>query len=622
MIINKSFSFFLKLIVLVCIQPTYAQIVNFSNNDVFHQSAFYLTLSPSVTGMKVYYTLNGSRPTKNNAKLYTSPINITTTTPVSAACIDGDSVCQIFTKTYIFLNDVYKQSSSPTGYPMQWSKKDAKSYYAADYGMDTKITQGTEYKNLMDSAMKAIPTVCIVTDINNLFSHSENPDSGGIYIFTGKDFSKLGDGWERPASIEYYDPKTKGSFQLNCGLLLHGGNSRNPQNSPKHSFRVSFRKQYGAGKLKYKLFEDADAVKKFDHLILRAGYNYTWIKNGSTKLYPQNIIQRTNAQYILDSWAKEVQHSMGDLFTHRRFCHLYLNGLYWGLYELCEKINNNFAQAYLGGEEEDYDVVDVAEMIDGTRDVYTKMYTTATSVDSTENDINYLKLTTDTLLDLENYLDYMLINWYIGNDDWDNNNWRCIRNRVNAKDGFKYLVWDAETAFTDVAYNKVVKSNGNPTKIMAALKKNPKFKALAQKVIEKHLTGDGILTPEKASALYKKIADEIDLPIICESARWGDYRIMTGETNVTYTRNNHWLPRKQDLLNNYFPKRTSNLLSQLDSFGLYDSTGIQEVYDGSCKNNDSRIYDIQGRYVGNNTERSTLKPGIYIQNGKKFLITQ
>lgn len=611
----------LALALAMALANTEAQIVNFSVEETFHKSAFELALTPSIQGSQIYYTLDGSRPTKKNATLFTTPISIKTTTPVSAACIDGDSVCQIYTKTYIFLNDVYKQSDTPEGYPMEWSKKDAKSYYAADYGMDTKVTQSSAYKNLMDSAMMAIPTVCIVTDINNLFSHSEDPDSGGIYIFTGKDVTKLGDGWERPASIEYFDPKTNGKFQLNCGLLLHGGNSRNPQNSAKHSFRVSFRKEYGAGKLKYKLFEDEDAVKKFDHLILRAGYNYTWIKNGSTKMYPQNIIQRTNAQYIYDSWAKEVQHAMGDLFTHRRFCHLYLNGLYWGLYELCEKINDNFASAYLGGDDEDYDVVDVADMIDGTRDVYNKMYQTAKNVGTEEDDENYLKLTTDTLLDLEDYMDYMLINWYIGNDDWDNNNWRCIRSRVNAKDGFKYLVWDAETSFTDVTYNKVVKQgglNGHPTLIMKALKENPKFKELAQKVIEKHLTGDGILTPRKAAALYEKIADEIDLPIICESARWGDYRVTTGETGITYTRNDYWLPRKNDLLKNYFPKRTDYLLKHLEAFGLYTPSGIEESFSPTSTSSATNegVYNLQGLKVNNKYR------GIVIKNGKKFMVTQ
>ena len=604
------------------VQEISGQVVNFSDQAMFHSDAFSLSLTPSSSDCKVYYTTDGSIPTRDCWRLYTQPLQISTTTPVSAVCVDErDSICAVCVRTYIFLSDVYHQSASPEGYPAIWSKKDTKNYWPADYGMDTKITESDEYKPLLDSAMHAIPTVCLTTNIDYLFSQSEDEATGGIYVHTGKDLTGLGDGWERPASIEYFDADGSGYIQQNCGLLLHGGNSRNPQNSPKHSFRVSFRKQYGAGKLKHRIFDDEDAVKKFDHLVLRAGYNYTWIKNGSQSLYPQNIIQRTNAQYILDSWAKEAHHEMGNTITHRRFVHLYINGLYWGLYEICEKVNDNFASAYYGGEDEEYDVVDTdgkkAVVMDGNLDAYNDMAKTAKAVTNKDDDANYRKLIDEQLLDMENYVDYMLVNWYIGNDDWDHNNWRCFRNRENVNGGFRYLVWDAETSFTDVAYNKVKAVKGDPTLMMAALKKNPVFKEIAQERILKHLTGDGILTPAKAAALYERLCSEIDLPIICESARWGDYRVLTGETKVTYTRNEHWLKRKNDLLQNYFPQRTAYLLSQLEEFGLYDSTGITspDFTYGSWTNKNTRanMYNLQGMQVGSGYK------GFVIVNGRKYV---
>ena len=608
------------LLALLTASTTHAQTITLSNTDTFHNTPFTLSLATDSAGLDIYYTLDGTRPTRKNATPYSTPITISTTTPVSAACIDSnDSVYPILTKTYIFLNDVYQQPAKPSGYPTKWSKKTATTYYDADYAMDQSITRGTTYGALMDSAMLAIPTVCIVTDISNLFSADDDELTGGIYTHTGKDFSKLGDGWERPASLEYFDPKTGGAFQLNTGLLLHGGNSRNPANTPKHSFRVSFRKEYGAGKLKYKLFEGDDVVKKFDHLVLRAGYNYTWLKNGSTKQYPQNIIQRTNAQYILDSWAKEAFRQMGNIITHRRFCHLYLNGLYWGLYELSEKINDNFASAYLGGENEDYDVIDVDDLIDGSRDIYNKMYATALQVGTGENDRYYNTLISDNLLDMQNYIDYMLLNWYIGNDDWDNNNWRCMRSRVSPDIGFKYLVWDAETTFKDVSYNKVEKVDGNPTKMMAVLKNNPDFQQLAQQRITQHLTGDGILTPERAAALYEQIAQEIDLAIIGESARWGDYRKSTGETTVTYTRNDYWLKQKQQLLTSYFPQRTAILLKQLQDFGLYNPTGIADIsVSDDTASDDTALPAFGYNLAGQRVSTATAK-GIIIVNGRKIL---
>lgn len=604
----------------------YSQTVEFSNKETYNKDAFTLEMTTDNPAFSIYYTLNGTRPTKANARKYAEPILISTTTPVSAVSIDdNDSVGAIATKTYIFLNDVYKQSAQQEGYPDHWSYKTASTYWPADYAMDTQITQSEEYKDLLDSAMLSIPTVCLTTDVSHLFSFEEDSVKGGIYIYTGKGYKKsLGDGWERPASIEYFDPKTRGSFQLNCGLLLHGGNSRNPENTPKHSFRVSFRKQYGSGKLKYRLFENSDAKKKFDHLVLRAGYNYSWLKNGSSKLYPQNIIQRTNAQYILDSFAKEVHHAMGHNITHRRFAHLYINGLYWGLYELCEKINDNFAADYLGGADEEYDVIDVAEIIDGTRDKFTEMFNTTQKVTASVDDAYYRRLVDDNLLDVENFIDYMLVNWYVGNTDWDHNNWRCMRNRVTPDKGFKYLVWDAETAFADVNLNKVSvvsqdkNNHGDPSRMIKCLKKNPNFLSVMQERIEKHLTRDGILTPSKAAELYEQLADEIDLAIIGESARWGDYRILTGETKVRYTRNDYWLKRKNDLLTNFFPQRTEILLKQLNDYGLYIPTGITNVRDydsnGSISDTERSVArNLQGVVVDNTYH------GIVIVNGRKII---
>ncbi len=555
----------------------------FSEPGGLRTEAFQLSLSPSMEGLQVYYTLDGRRPTRQNAHLYESPIEIAKNTVVSAFCADpaaGDGA--IVTATYLFVDDVLSQSDSPEGYPSGWSissvsGKDT-AFFPADYGMDSAICQSASYKSLMSSALMSLPTLCLVTDASNLFSHSTDEETGGIYIHTGKSSGSYGKEWERPASLEYYDPQTGKSFQINCGLRLHGGNSRNPSNSPKHSFRVSFRTEYGDSKLKFRIFGDKSTTKKFDHLIFRAGYNYTWIVNGSKSLYANKIVQRRNAQYILDSFAKEVHAAMGNPITHRRFAHLYLNGIYWGMYEISEKINNDFVQAYLGGKDEDYDVVgDHNETIDGTRDIYSKMYAAAKAVTSSANDKNYALLLDSAWLDMANYIDYMLVNWYIGNEDWGENNWRTARSRVDPGNGFTWFVWDAETSLTAVDINKVTFTKGDPCVMMKSLKNHPEFKMLMADRIHRHLFNDGILTPDSAAALYSRLADGISLAVIAESARWGDYRLTkTGEAEETYTRDDYWLPRYVDLLENYFPLRTEFLLDQLIAADCYPKVAAPE----------------------------------------------
>ncbi len=206
------------------------------------------------------------------------------------------------------------------------------------------------------------------------------------------------------------------------------------------------------------------------------------------------------------------------------------------------------------------------------RDIFNEMYSIATKVGSTPDDANYARIISEKLLDLDGFIDYMLINFYIGNSDWDSGNWYALNHRENPDKGFRFLCWDAETALIGVYDNKVSMVNGEPTKILAALKKNPEFRLLFADRVYKHLFNEGLLTPEVAAARYEKLAAEIEMPLIAESARWGDYRKeMTGETTVVYTPNDHWKPRKEELLKDYFPQRTAILLQQLKDENLYPS---------------------------------------------------
>jgi hypothetical protein len=88
-----------------------------------------------------------------------------------------------------------------------------------------------------------------------------------------------------------------------------------------------------------------------------------------------------------------------------------------------------------------------------------------------------------------------------------------------------------------------------------------------------HLTGSGVLTPAKAGERFQKWAKELEVPIIAESARWGDYRrdvhrYKTGPYEL-YTRDEHWRPEVERLLKEYFPKRSEVVLKQFAERGLF-----------------------------------------------------
>jgi len=93
----------------------------------------------------------------------------------------------------------------------------------------------------------------------------------------------------------------------------------------------------------------------------------------------------------------------------------------------------------------------------------------------------------------------------------------------------------------------------------------------------KHFFNNGVLTPGQAAARWMRRADELDLAIICESARWGDYRRdvhrYSSSPYELYTKNDHWLPEQNRLITDYFPRRTNSTSNSNDMVDQYKSKG-------------------------------------------------
>src|SRR5207237_7003991 len=139
----------------------------------------------------------------------------------------------------------------------------------------------------------ALPTVSVVCAPQDMFSARR-----GLYLNS----TSRGDNWERPASIEWIAADRGPGFQIDCGLQIQGNYNRIPEKSPKHSFRVLFKDQYGPGKLKFPVFPDS-TVTSFNTLILRAGYNNTWVHWETS--------QFSRAHLSRDGWMKDSFRAMG-----------------------------------------------------------------------------------------------------------------------------------------------------------------------------------------------------------------------------------------------------------------------------------------------------------------------
>ncbi|NIN36173.1 MAG: hypothetical protein GTO60_14180, partial [Gammaproteobacteria bacterium] len=124
--------------------------------------------------------------------------------------------------------------------------------------MDPDVVNDSRYRGQIKDALLAIPTISLVTDLENLFDPSI-----GIYVNARQD----GIDWERPTSVELINPDGSEGFQIDAGLRIRGAFSRSGSN-PKHAFRLLFRTEYGAARLQYPLF-GSEGVNEFDKIDLR-----------------------------------------------------------------------------------------------------------------------------------------------------------------------------------------------------------------------------------------------------------------------------------------------------------------------------------------------------------------
>lgn len=557
----------------------------FNKKHGFYDAPFSLEITSGVEDVEIYYTTDGSTPDMGGT-LYTSPINISTTTIVRAVIALDDVVqSKVTTRTYLFLDDVIHQPNDPPGYPDMWGSYTAIAGTAiADYEMDQELMADSEFANSVKEALLDLPTVSLVTDKGYLFSHTEDPDIGGIYIYTGAPGNEVGFGWERPVSFEFFDASDSISIQVNCGVILHGGHSRRPEKCPKHSFRFVFKDEYGPTRLNYPFYGD-EGPSSFNSITLRAGFGNTWLHWSSD--------ERDRAQYLRDTWGKDSQLAMGHPSSHTKYVHLYLNGIYWGVYASAERMDCDFAASYLNGNEEDFDVVkDYAEAVDGNITAWnTSMAMANAGLGSNDayqriqgnNPDGTKSPEYESYVDVVNLIDYMLVNFYGGNTDWDHHNWAAIRNRINPGKGFKFFMWDGEHILKTVSQNVIGEDNANcPSRIFQKLRENEDFRRLFADRVQKHCFNNGHLTPQSAANRWIERRDQIVEAVLAESARWGDYRrdvhSWQGGPYELYTKETHWLTQQDFMLGTYFPDRTNTFLSQLRSASLFPSVEAPDFF--------------------------------------------
>jgi len=490
-----------------------------------YQTAFPLTITTATPGATIRYTLDCSDPRASTLTGQGSSPLVITIDPASTngglrpltpavvvrayAFAPGMTSTNVDTVTYVFPQRVLTQTR-PAGFTN-----------SLEFGVDAAVVNNPLYSGRILGDLAALPTMSVVGTYANIFS-----SSGLVRAANGT--------IEVPGSIEVMHPDGRDD-QVDCGLTPHSWTQ------DKRSIRVYFRSLYGSDKWRHDLFRESpegqgSGITSFDGLVLRAGFN-------DGLLYPE-VARQGRYSLSVDDLGRHSQIAMTGFGPRGLFVHLYLNGLYWGLYNPVERPESSFWSDNFGGSKDDYFARNHGGTVDGDPAWYNGLISGAASW-----------TTLQARLEVESFIDYIVYWTYCGGGDWPsfngaNNNWYA-GNRVLPTPGkVRFFVWDCEDSWINLPSRPGPPLDG--ARIVAELLNGPldisilwrgcqaqaDFRlALADRIYQQ-CHNDGPLSEGKVLQRWNRITKATDRGVVGESARWGRF----DPRGVTWTRNNDWVP--------------------------------------------------------------------------------
>ena len=406
-------------------------------------NAFKLGMK-SQPGTQIYYTTDGSIPTTESNK-YTDafvvvnrngmPNVLSTAQNIKKMYINGSGYDYTPKADEVAKCTVIRAVAvSPDN---QASEVVTRSYFV---GNEVK----TKYKGATVMSLVIDPDSLLnyetgIHVLGKLYDEWRNTEEGSqlwhqYWNYVGN-YTQSGREWERQAVVDYFDADSeKLEFSAPLGVRLHGGASRM---YGQKSFKFYFREEYGQKNLKYPLIPgDLDAggeqIKKYKSFMLRNGGNDT----------EYSKIRDVFNQSMVEDRAFGVQAA--------RPCVLFINGEYWGLYNLTEKYSDNSLETQYGVDKDNVVVYKEGEMDegqDGDEALYEELWSYADKDFS--DDAVYEQFC--NIVDIDSFVDYYATEIYIANSDWDpEKNYLIWRARIPdgtnpyADGKWRYLLYDTE----------------------------------------------------------------------------------------------------------------------------------------------------------------------------------
>lgn len=323
-----------------------------------------------------------------------------------------------------------------------------------------------------------LPVISIAAEPDELF--------GGGGIYTNYTWDK-----EIQCNLKLFEDGE--GFTIDCGLKLYGHTGLQ---NPKKSFKVNFRGRYGASTLNYAVYGE-DGPYVYDSLCIRAGQDY-----------PHTIFR----DELFTSLCREFSDSA--LAQRDKFCILYVNGEYFGIYCMKEAWTETMYAQNMGGSADNVEIVQAP--VGASHEIYQINKYCRTNDPKTDEYYEYLS----SIIDMDSLIDWMIMEGYCTNSDVQQN----LRYFRSTDTGYKwqYAFYDLDWTFNYHTTFRHIFSSDQTWQHMTITKnliKNPTFR-------DKFLTRlaeamDTTLSNENVIARIEYYENLLDPEVKRERERWG-----------------------------------------------------------------------------------------------------
>ena len=280
-------------------------------------------------------------------------------------------------------------------------------------------------KSYIQNSNHEIDLMLLSTAPNNFFD-----EDNGIYVFgpngtysTNQPYfgANFWEDWERPIHFSFHENGTDQFSEFNAGVKIYGGWSRG-QNGQR-SLALFARGQYGDSKFDHSFFDQLE-YDNFEALVLRNS-GQDWMRSS-----------------MKDIMLTSLMRGSGLDFQEHNPVATYLNGEYWGMYNLREKINEHMLASKHNIDADDITLLtNNAEEIEGSNEEYTQLIEYVTTSDLTiDSNFEYV----NEQIDLTEYTLYQASNIFFNNTDWPGNN---IKFWKHTGGKWRWIMYDTDFGF-------------------------------------------------------------------------------------------------------------------------------------------------------------------------------